>query len=86
MTHNKQTNDKKANKATLSGAGGGCDLPSVYEVLGSKTGCGTYRGEHNSISTVSLDLPIPKMNNPPGTGPKYDLIEKHQELQGSSKK
>ncbi|KAK7957336.1 uncharacterized protein PG986_006558 [Apiospora aurea] len=73
-TNSKETNNKKANKPILGGAGG------------AKAGCGTYRGEHNSISTVGLDLPVPKFDNPPGTGPKYDLIEKHEGANGSPKK
>ncbi|KAK8079414.1 hypothetical protein PG997_007232 [Apiospora hydei] len=84
-TNNKKPNSKKAKKPILGGAGGSYDLPFIYDVLNSKTGCGTYRGEQNSISTVGLDLPVPKFDNPPGTGPKYDLTEKHEGANGSSK-
>ncbi|KAK7928343.1 hypothetical protein PG985_005341 [Apiospora marii] len=77
-------NYKRDDKPILGGAGGGYDLPSIDKQLASKTGCGTYRGKDNSISTVGLDLPVPKENNPHGTGPKYKPAETHQQANGPS--
>ncbi|KAK7981340.1 hypothetical protein PG988_003578 [Apiospora saccharicola] len=56
--------------------------PSIAEQLASKTGCGTYRSKETSISTVGLELPIPKENNPSGTGPKHKPAETHQQAGG----
>lgn len=75
-------NYKRDAKPILGGAGSGHNLPSIAEQLASKTGCGTYRSKETSISAVGLDLPIPKENNPPGTGPKYKPAETHQQATG----
>ncbi|KAK8059098.1 hypothetical protein PG996_009028 [Apiospora saccharicola] len=77
-----KVNYKSDNKPILGGAGGGHDLPSIAEQLASKTGCGTYRSKETSISTVGLELPIPKENNPSGTGPKHKPAETHQQAGG----
>ncbi|KAK8096581.1 hypothetical protein PG999_012525 [Apiospora kogelbergensis] len=67
----KPKNSKKPN----TGGGGGNNLPPIRDVLDSDKGCGTYRGQSNSISTVGVDLAVYKDNNPAGSGAKRSTLD-----------